>query len=87
MTDSPYKKDKPINIFDSKTQVCSFTISSKKTDFSENLLSSFTLIKFMGQVQKRWLKIKVIIWMCFVTYAARLQLKTDGRINLENEPS
>ena len=93
MTDSPYNckakdwKDKPINICDSKIQVRSFTIFAKKTDFSENLLSSFTLIKFMGQVQKRRLKIKVIIWMFFVTYVTRLQIKTDDRINFENEPS
>ena len=66
MTDSPYNfktkdwKDKPINICDSKIKVCPFPISAKKTDFSENLLSSFTLTKFMGQVQKRRLKIKVI---------------------------
>ena len=80
-------KDKPINICDSKTQVYSFTISAKKTDFSENLLSNFTLIKFMGQIQKWRLKIKVIIWMYFVTYVTRLQIKVDGRINLENEPS
>ena len=93
MTDCPYIfetkewKDKPINICDSKTQVYSFTISAKKTDFSENLLSNFTLIKFMGQIQKWRLKIKVIIWMYFVTYVTRLQIKVDGRINLENEPS
>ena len=64
MTDSRYSfkttdwKDKPINICDSKIQVL---ISAKKTDFSENLLARFTLIKFMGQVQKRRSKIKVII--------------------------
>ena len=67
MTDSPYNfkttdwKDKLISICDSKIQVCSFAISAKKTDFSENLLSSFTFTKFMGQVQKGRLKIKVII--------------------------
>ena len=93
MTDSPNnckmqdRKDKPINICDSKIQVHSFTIFAKKTDFSENILSSFTLIKFMGHVQKRRLKIKVIIWMYFVTYITRLQIKTDGRINFENEPN
>ena len=93
MTHSPYNfkttdwEDKPISICDSKIQVYSFAISAKKTNFSENLLSSFTLIKLMGQVQKRRLKVKVIIWMYFVTYVTRLQMKTDGRINLQNEPT
>ena len=91
MTDSPYNfktkdwKDKPINICDSKMQVYLFAISTKKTDFSEKLLSSFTLIKLRGQVQIRRSKIKVIIWMYFVTYVTRLQIKTDNRINLQNE--
>ena len=78
-------KDKPINICNSKIQFYSVAISAKKTDFSETILSSFKLIKFMGQVQKRRSKIKVIIWMYFVTYVTRLQIKTGGRINLQNE--
>ena len=60
MTDSPYNfkttdwKDKPINICDSKIQVYSFAISAKKTDFSENLLSSFTkkIMKFIKKIIK-----------------------------------
>ena len=67
MTDSPYSfkttdwKDKLITICDSKIQVCPFAFFAKKTDCSENLLSSFAFTKFMEQVQKRRLKIKVII--------------------------
>ena len=41
----------------------------------------------MGQVQKRRLKIKVIKWMYIFTYVTRLEIKTDGEINLENKPS
>ena len=55
MTDSLYDfktpdwKDKPINTCDSKIKSAQSRSSLKKTDLSENLLSSFTLIKFIGQ--------------------------------------
>ena len=34
----------------------------------------------MGQVQERRLQIKLIIWVYFVAYVTRLQIKTDDRI-------
>ena len=78
MTDIPYNfettdwKEKPIISATWKYKSAHSRSPLKKSDFSGNLFSSFTFTKFMGQVQKRRLKIKVIILMCFVTYVARL---------------